>query len=293
MFQSSLLLIGTLIQSILAQAWNYTLAGRDWSGNGCISVDNLSQSPIDISFHSCTCNSDLSLEIDFPAKRNPQANVTLAGNPPTITTLLSEDFAHVYFKLSKGRFKSYRSYQLTFRTPSEHLLDGKAYPLELQIYLKSGYDEILGLSVLYDYSPKDIENVIFEDFLAAFQKNVTLTQLKTGKSAIFPNYINYNKAFINHTDFFHYNGTRTDTDCTVPVNWVVLASPFYLRKSDLDIYKSLLKNNTKLETNAREEQELNDRVIFVSGEECYSVFSNMFSFGFIYSSVIYLIFKMI
>jgi carbonic anhydrase len=291
MFLNLLALLG-IIRWAEAQTWNYTLAGRDWSGNACLSSDNLYQSPIDISPTFCTCSSELSLEITFPLTRGFRSNITLSENPPTITTLLSENFAHVYFKTGRGQFRLYKSYQMVFRTPSEHTIDGQSFPMELQIYFKSKYDETMGLSILYEYADKNLEDVIFGDFLAAFERNTTLNQFKFGTSTQFHNYVSYSSLFRDLLDFFQYNGTRTNTDCSFPVNWIVLKKRMRVKKESLESYKAMLKNFTKVETNAREEQELNERMVFESSDECFNVFSNLLSFGFFYSAVIFMVFRM-
>ena len=204
---------------VRTQTWNYTLAGADWGGN-CASSVLEAQSPINIRLSNCQCNDQMSIQIDFADDPSSVLGVLkLSGIPPSFYIDLPPNFAHLYFKAYKSRARLYKSTRMTFRTPSEHKIDDKSYPLEMQMQFLSNFDEPLTLSILFDNSDKDANNVIFGDAMK------TIGQLKAspgkGVNATFQNYINYNKLLPEEPRFYYYNGSRTDTDCREEWKWIV------------------------------------------------------------------------
>ncbi len=274
-----------------AQTWNYTTAGGDWNGN-CSSTVHTTQSPINIQLSDCQCNDQMSIQLDFAEPTTSVLGVvSLSGNPSSFYVKVSQNFAHLYFKAQKGRARLYKSNKLIFRTPSEHKLDGVSYPLELQIQFTSIYDEPLALSILYNYSDKNLTNAIFVDTLRTVSK---LTQnITAGVNVTFSNYLNYNRLLADEPRFYYYNGSRTETDCREEWKWLVLTDLFYVKTEDLALYKSILTNYTATNTNAREGQELNERVVYISSTMCTDFFSNVIWFSFLYCAVAYFVFKML
>jgi carbonic anhydrase len=277
----------------LAQTWNYTLGGADWVGKFCDDISNKFQSPIDIELSSCECNDKMNLELNFVEGVASPANLTLKGSPQSFGADLKPSFAHLYLKTNHGKSKLFKSSRMIFRTPSEHLIDGQSYPLELQIQFKSAFDETLGLSILYEISDKNLTNIIFADYLSAVVGSPALTTAKPSKPINFDGYMNYDKLLPDNIDFFQYNGTRTDTECGSQWNWVVLTTPFYVQQKDVDLFSQALTNTTKVATNARMQQDLNDRTIYVSSANCSDFFSNVLWFSFLYGAVIFLVFRML
>lgn len=285
------LILPFLFWTIRAQVWNYTKAGADWNGN-CSEGAHETQSPINIQLSHCQCNDQMSIQVDFAEDlASAKGVLKLSGNPGSFYIDVTQSFAHLYFKAQKGRSRLYKSKKLIFRTPSEHKVDDKSYPMEMQLQFTSIFDEPLTLSIFYDYSDKNLTNAIFADTLRTVT-NLTASPVK-GVNVTFQNYINYNKLLPEEPRFFHYNGSRTDTDCREEWRWIVVTDPFYLKYDDLMAYKTALANFTAVNTNARTEQDLNDRVVYVSSSMCTDFFSNVIWFSFLYCTVAYFVFKML
>jgi len=280
----------TFVWRLLAQTWNYTTSGADWVGNGCDDFYNRNQSPIDIEYASCECNDRMSFEINFITKPDNSV-LSFAGNPRTPKVSLTPDFAHLYFKAAQELSRLYKSRDMVLRAPSEHLLNGARLPLELQIYFRSVYDEELALSILFTNSTKNTSNIIVEDFITTLNSGVPITSYAAKKNMTFYHFVNYNKIFENQTEFYYYNGSRTDIDCEVPVKWIVMSRPLTTNASDIESLVTVLKNVTRVENNTRMAQDLGNRVIYVSSDSCSDFFTSVIWLGFLYASVILIVFK--
>jgi len=284
-----------LSKLIATQNWNYTLAGADWNGKYCNDPNNLNQSPIDIDLSACECNDQMNLELNFIGTLQDvsKTQLKLSGNPPTFRMSVSPQFAHLYLKTSSEKSRFYRSQSYLFRTPSEHSLDGKNFPLELQIYFSSIYDEPLALSILYDYSDQNSTNVIFKDFLSSLNSSQAWNNQTIKTNNTMKEYINYNKLFLNKINFFQYNGTNTDTDCGQSLKWVILTDVLFVNQSDITTFQNILVNSTSFNSNARMQQDINNRTVYVSNSNCSDFFSNILWFSFLYGCVIFFVFKML
>jgi carbonic anhydrase len=275
---------------VCSDKWSYAQDNQKWVGNLCDDVDNLYQSPINIDRETCQCNDQMSFELAFSGDSAPVGIVGLSGNPETFRVQVSLSFAYLYLSVSKKRAQLHKSVFIEFHTPSEHMIDGKSFPLEMQIYFKSDHDDLIGLSVPFDLSSKNITNVIFADFLSVFQRNNTFA---ANQSFAFPGYMNYNVPFRGISNFFQYNGTRTSSDCRQPVKWIVLTDSLFVTESDLGYFASLLRNTTGLEKNARNIQYVEDRLIYVSGLNCSRAFDNVLWVTFFIVAVAYFLFRML
>jgi len=123
--------------------------------------------------------------------------------------------------------------QMHFHTPSEHLIDGMTFPMELHIvnYLapknKTDTPHYLVIAILFKMGK---ENKFMSEFLNLIPKEVnTTTQLTAGHVGLH----DLLSGHINN-DFYHYKGSLTTPPYTESVNWLVLktiitASPEQIR----------------------------------------------------------------
>jgi carbonic anhydrase len=258
------LLFPAILGICLAANWDYSNHGIDWKGNECeFKNKRILQSPINIEIPKCQCNDKMSLDFDFIEEIALRANLTMTGSPATPRILFDSPFAHLSLKLGNSR-KVYKANGLVFRTPSEHRIDSTQFPLELQIHFQSPSDELLGLSFLFDYSARNLTNVIFDDFL----NNLCRANIIANNSVSLPNFVNYNKVLPTKLDFYQYNGTMTDTDCSRDVTWIVLQQTFYVSKKSVNEFQSLLQKTTGSDHNARLLQPIGPRVVYKSRDNC-------------------------
>ena len=136
--------------------------------------------------------------------------------------------------------------QFHFHTPSEHLINGRASPMEMHLVFSDAADNLLVVG-------RDIEQGLF--------KNRALAPLfsdlpQTTEETLHIEHFNLNSLVPNYLGSFRYSGSLTTPPFTEGVSWVELASPLYLSGSQIDAFKSLFP-----EGNSREVQDLNGRIV--------------------------------
>ena len=136
--------------------------------------------------------------------------------------------------------------QFHFHTPSEHLINGRASPMEMHLVFSDAANNLLVVG-------RDIEQGLF--------KNQALAPIfsdlpKTTEETLNIEHFNLNNLLPNYLGSFRYSGSLTTPPFTEGVSWVELASPLYLSGSQIDAFKSLFP-----EGNSREVQDLNGRIV--------------------------------
>lgn len=136
--------------------------------------------------------------------------------------------------------------QFHFHTPSEHLINGRASPMEMHLVFSDAANNLLVVG-------RDIEQGLF--------KNQALAPIfsdlpKTTEETLNIEHFNLNNLLPNYLGSFRYSGSLTTPPFTEGVSWVELASPLYLSGNQIDAFKSLFP-----EGNSREIQDLNGRIV--------------------------------
>ena len=136
--------------------------------------------------------------------------------------------------------------QFHFHTPSEHLINGRASPMEMHLVFSDAADNLL---------------VVGRDIEQGLLKNRALAPIfsdlpKTTEETLDIEHFNLNSLLPNYLGSFRYSGSLTTPPFTEGVSWVELASPLYLSGSQINAFKSLFP-----EGNSREVQDLNGRIV--------------------------------
>lgn len=153
---------------------------------------------------------------------------------------------------------------------SEHLIDGKAFPIELHmVHYKASYGSLGeavkygdGLAVLGVMMEVGDEN----DALAPIIKG--LSDVVVAKTETEIQYDMPLKPFLpaNTDSFYRYLGSLTTPGCNEVVVWTVFKEPLYLSETQLEEFRTLLDSKSKpIVDNFRPVQPLNDRTITVYG----------------------------
>jgi carbonic anhydrase len=132
--------------------------------------------------------------------------------------------------------KHFELRSFTFRTPAEHTIAEKSYPLEVQF-------EHIGMD-----GTKAILSVLGSEGLEnkALKEIITNLPLEPGQNSTL------NTAFINARDlvphnksYYRYNGSLTYPPCTEGVNWYILKTPIEFSKEQIDLLNALSGNNAR------------------------------------------------
>lgn len=142
--------------------------------------------------------------------------------------------------------ESFTIEQLHFHTPSENLLNGTSYPIEIHFVHSNKQGQLAVIAVmanegktnpiinkLLELTPKEINSTYY------IERNMTLKDL-------FPNDMHY----------YRYSGSLTTPPCSEGVIWIVMKQPIEISKSQIQAFVTSLKGQ-----NNRPLQPLNGRQI--------------------------------
>lgn len=184
---------------------------------------------------------------------NPSAsNLSVLYSPLTVLNKVENNGHSIQFSFYPGdsiiyQHKSYLLKQIHFHEPSEHMLNGVIYPVEIHLVHVNEDNDIAVLGIL---GMEGEESQLFE-FLESF------LPLENGELKIINQRLDLTDLFPDVTDFYSYDGSLTTPPCTENVKWVVFKNPIVLSLDEV----LKLKNNMPI-NNYRNEQPLNGRIIY-------------------------------
>ena len=211
---------------------------------GSALAQGLAQSPIDIQA------TDLMVVDNLPALYfNYDTNAALT----VINTGSPDEFATIRAVVPEGAGKlrvngvNYNLLQFHWHTPSEHLIEGRSFPLEMHLVHQAtdGSGSFLVVAVFLKQGPRHAElGKIFANLPASAGQSTAvggfdLTQLLPAGS-----------------ESFRYTGSLTTPPFTEGVQFVVLADSARVSKGQIEAFMSLFP-----EGNTREPQPLNGRTV--------------------------------
>lgn len=183
------------------------------------------QSPINVTTNFSEHDLRFSHKDSVVVKKNNKHNATLR--------FFGDNFVW------RGR-KQYRLWNINFHHPSEHLVNGKNYSLEMQISYKSDDEQWLKLAVLLEPSDKDNNN--FDEMT-----NFLIEGKKEGK-------IDSSKLIPQSDKAFFYEGSMTTPPCKEGVKWYVMQEVVNISKEQM---QEIIKSTIFVPTNARPVQKFN------------------------------------
>ncbi|MDN5204781.1 carbonic anhydrase family protein [Fulvivirgaceae bacterium BMA10] len=209
----------------------------------------LHQSPINILTNKATLGSDHEVKINYKENireiENKGHTIQLNFEEGSSITVDGEDFD----------FK-----QLHFHTPSEHLIDGITYPMEMHIVhtlhdQKEGEDpRYLVVGILFKMGD---ENLFINEFINSVPKKAhSKKKLEAGEVKLQDLFEGHNEdEIIQKHDYYHYMGSLTTEPYTETVSWFVSKHIFEASP------EQIMKINSIEGNNARHVQVLYDREI--------------------------------
>lgn len=135
---------------------------------------------------------------------------------------------------------SYALKQFHFHTPSENMVDGKQYPLEMHAVHLDNDGNIAVVGVLFE---EGSTNPQLAEVLANVDKGQALNDLDV--RSLLP----------KKADHYRFNGSLTTPPCTEGVKWLVMKQHATLDKQQIAAFNSAMQHNN------RPIQQLNARVV--------------------------------
>jgi len=211
-------------------------AGHQWSYEGETGPDHwgemgaenaacsagIQQSPLDITG---------AIKADLPAISIgwKKADGTILNNGHTIQVNLPAGSA-----LTRGG-KTYELLQFHFHGPSEHLVEGKTFPMEVHFVHRDAATGALG--VLGVFMVPGAVNATFAGLAAAFPaeagQQVPLADLDP--AGMLPSTL----------DYWTYEGSLTTPPCSEIVDWMVAMQPIEVASADIERFAALFKMNAR------------------------------------------------
>lgn len=271
-----------------AEGWDYRMHGDDWAHLGECSGPN--QSPVDLPKYVGSRGQTKSLLwFDYFSDPGLQADTQaqLINDGHGISMDLRQhgmDFGFV-----KIADKEFQASEYTFHSPSEHLMDGASFPLELQIY---NFDTAEKGSGETSASP-----VAISIFFREGESNPFLAGLRKATKGLAPSWTTdgkgvsmisgeFKEAFdLEHLipkvdpaaikSFYNYRGSLTQPPCTEGVDWWVLSRPIPAAREEIRfIRRAIFGSESMKYGNARNPMPLGNRSIIAGQADYQNVLKN-------------------
>ncbi|HEV2899398.1 MAG TPA: carbonic anhydrase [Pseudaminobacter sp.] len=131
--------------------------------------------------------------------------------------------------------KAYDLLQFHFHAPSEHLVEGKTFPMEVHFVHKNRESGALG--VLGVFMTPGAKNETFAGLAAVFP---TETGGKASVGDVDPNSL-----LPASLGYWSYEGSLTTPPCSEIVDWMVVREPLQVDASDIDKFTALYPMNAR------------------------------------------------
>jgi carbonic anhydrase len=252
--------------------WDYGKHGDDWpSMEHAEACSGEKQSPIDIvKFVDISGQTKSVLWFDYYADpRLTNTSEATIENEGHGIGLNDPELDLGYVKLGASE---YEAYEYEFHAPSEHTIDGSAFPLELQILHKDPKGAVLGVSILFKYGPSNpflasIQAAV-PDMPVWVQENGTTQAVVTGEH---PDFFDLEAVLPvskvhpgKDLTFYNYEGSLTQPPCTEGVDWWVTAEAMDASKEEIQhVRKAIMAGKPTRKGNNRNAQPLNSRSVLV------------------------------
>ena len=129
----------------------------------------------------------------------------------------------------------YRLVQFHFHCPSEHLIDGKRFPMEAHFVHQHSSGRLAVVGVLMTTSQAN----------PAFNKVVTTMPEKEGPATKADPAIDPNGFLPKNLAYYRYNGSLTTPPCAETVAWLLLAQPVEVAEADVAAFAKLYEMNAR------------------------------------------------
>lgn len=270
-------------QRMCNYGWNYGNKGSDWE---CLCKEGSEQSPIDLPDKTKAIISPIKPVMTYDVFNDTDKKIDILHEQNTLRILaIGDDILPTkgFGKIVTRDGTVYIATDIIFHTPSEHTIEGKRFPLELQILheakSKGDYGKKVILSFLFTGKPavynKFIDDLDFFNLPNPFDKKRKLYN-KLLVPDILTNSGEQSMSFLRPFSFYTYQGSLTYPPCVENVIHYVSADPIPASLTALDMFKEALRmpdfedsqgnfiaSKESIMENYRDTQNLNGRAVFL------------------------------
>lgn len=140
----------------------------------------------------------------------------------------------------------YQMKEVQFHAPSEHMIDGKAYPLEAHFLHADPKDNLAVLAVMFEEGAESKSLAKLWKQMPKRKSSPKKLKTKVLASDLIP----------MKKQFYRFSGSLTTPPCSEGVIWVVMKVPMTASKSQIDAFKKIIGHG-----NNRPIQPLNGRIV--------------------------------
>lgn len=130
--------------------------------------------------------------------------------------------------------KTYTLAQFHFHTPSEHLINGNAYDMELHLVHKDKDGQLAVLGILIKEGKT---NTVLEQAWNAIPKEKTTEEISVSEPIDLAHILPKNQ----HT--YQYAGSLTTPPCSEGVQWVVFKQPIEMSKEQINTFREIFPDD--------------------------------------------------
>ncbi|MFA1731176.1 carbonic anhydrase [Xanthomonas campestris] len=134
--------------------------------------------------------------------------------------------------------KQYDALQLHFHHPSEHLLNGRRFPMEAHI-VHQGPDGTLGVLAIFFETGK--ANPAFQRVLDAMPNDKNQTRQVADALVRASDFL----PPATQRSFYRYEGSLTTPPCSETVDWVVLSQPVQVSREQINAFERVYPFNAR------------------------------------------------
>ncbi|KAM4651355.1 receptor-type tyrosine-protein phosphatase gamma isoform 1-T1 [Discoglossus pictus] len=261
--------------------WSYSgIYGPDRWVMSNVDCGGMHQSPIDIADYNAQIRDEYQ-ELQLEGFDNESSNRTWMKNTGKTVAILLKDYYFISGAGLPGRFKAekveFHWGQSNASAGSEHSINGRRFPVEMQIYFYNPDDfDSFGAAIM----DKRLIAAMSVFFQVSQRNNPALDPIIHGlkgvvhheKETLLDPFILRDLLPTSLSSFYRYTGSLTTPPCSEIVEWVVFSRPVPISYHQLEAFYSIftteqqdhVKSVEYLRNNFRPRQSLNDRVVFKS-----------------------------
>ncbi|MGB0909112.1 MAG: carbonic anhydrase [Nitrospirales bacterium] len=131
--------------------------------------------------------------------------------------------------------RTYKLRQFHFHSPSEHHIEGQAFPMEMHLVHQDEAGHVLVIAIMMK---TDAEQPVLRKLWKWLPDQV-------GQEVSIPLELSLAEILPTSTHHYAYSGSLTTPPCTEGVQWIVLKEPMHVAQQDVDEFVSIIGRNAR------------------------------------------------